>query len=61
MQMQNVNAPVKHEYLPLLDRYIGECMISTINISDAIEELSQGYQIYNTSQISIYDGYLYAK
>ena len=60
-QMHNVNAPVQHEYLPLLDRCIGECMISIININDGIKELSQGYQICNTNQISIFDGYLYAK
>lgn len=57
-QMHNVNAPVQHVYLPLLDPYIGECMVSTTNINDGIKELNQGYQICNTSQISIFDGYL---
>ena len=41
----------------MLDRYIGECMVSIININNVIKEPIQGYQNCNTNQILIFGGY----
>ena len=38
--------------------YIGECMVSLININSGIKEPTHGYQICNTTQILIFGGYV---
>ena len=38
--------------------YIGECMVSTINLNNGIKEPTHGYQNLNTSQIMIFGGYV---
>ena len=42
----------------MLDLYIGECVVSIININDGIKEPTHGYQNCNISQILIFDGYV---
>jgi hypothetical protein len=42
----------------MLDRYIGECMISIIKINNGIKEPIYGYQNCNTTQILIFGGYV---
>ena len=42
----------------MLDQYIGECMVSIININDGIKEPTWEYQICNTSQKLIFGGYV---
>jgi len=41
----------------MLDRYIGECMVSIYNIKNGIKNLPDRYPDCNTSQILIFDGY----
>jgi hypothetical protein len=42
----------------MLDRYIGECMVSIIINNKGVKEPTPGCQKYNTSQILIFGGYL---
>ena len=44
--------------MSMLDRYIGECMISIIRINNGIKEPIRGYQNCNTNQILIFGGYV---
>ena len=44
-------------FLPLLDRYRGEYMVSIMNINNGIKESTCGYQNYDTMQILVYGGY----
>jgi hypothetical protein len=41
----------------MLDQYIGQCMVSIININNCIKELSSRYQNCDTSQIMLFGGY----
>ena len=43
---------------PMLDQYIGECMVSIIKINNGIVEPTYGHQNCYTSQILIFGGYL---
>ena len=45
-------------FKPLSVWYIGECMVSIININHGIKEPTLTYQNCNTSQILIYGGYV---
>ena len=38
--------------------YIGECMVSLININSGIKEPTYGYQICNTTQMLTFGGYV---
>jgi len=38
--------------------YIGECMVSTININNGIKGPTRGYQNCNTNQILVLSGYV---
>ena len=42
----------------MLDQYIGECMVSIININNGVKEPTHGYQNCNTNQILIFGGYV---
>ena len=42
----------------MLDRYIGECLVSIININNGIKKPTRKYQNCNTSQILIFGGYV---
>jgi hypothetical protein len=44
-------------FLPLLDRYRGECMVSIMDINNGIKESTCRYQNYDTMQILICGGY----
>ena len=43
---------------PMLDRYIGECMVSIININDDAREPTCGCQNCYISRIVIFGGYV---
>ena len=43
---------------PMLGWYIGECMVSLININNDIKELACGYQNFHTAQILIFNEYV---
>ena len=43
---------------PMLVWYIGECIISVMNINIDVKDPTHGYQHCNTFQILIYDGYV---
>ena len=45
-------------YLQMLDCYIGEFMVSIININNGVEKSTCGYQICNTRQLLIFGVYL---
>ena len=42
----------------MLDRYIGECLVSIININNGIKKPTRKHQNCNTSQILIFGGYV---
>ena len=42
----------------MLDWYIGECIVSVININTGMQEPTCGYLNFNTSQILILGGYV---
>ena len=42
----------------MLDRNIGECMVSIINISNGIKEPTCGHQNCDTEQMLIFGGYV---
>ena len=45
-----------HTYRPMLDWYIGDNMVSIININNGSKEPTHGYQNCNTNKILIYGG-----
>lgn len=49
---------VSNQLIPMLDKYIGYCVVSVININNHIKELTCGCQGCNTSQILILVEYL---
>jgi hypothetical protein len=42
----------------MLDLYIGECMVSIININNGFKETTHGYQNCSTNQILIFHSYV---
>ena len=44
--------------IPMLGRYIGECMVSISTINNAIKGPTHRYHMCKISQISIFGGYL---